>query len=93
MQVRLSNNTFTIAGASPNPGFSGGSVLLNLPTDTHSIQVHLVCSSGQQWPLHFFQSSTAVELQLPANLPSGMYYLRVSSGAELETIPLAIIGQ
>lgn len=92
-QVRLSNNTFTIAGVSPNPGFSGSSVMLNLPTDTHSIQVHLVCSSGQQWPLHFYQSGAAVQLQLPADLPSGMYYLSVSSGVQFETIPLAIIGQ
>ena len=88
-QVRLQTTAFTIAGVSPNPGFSGGFVRMDLPTDTHSIQVHLVCSSGQQWPLLFDADG---QIQLPNGLATGMYYLRVVTDQQLRTIPLSIIG-
>ncbi len=87
-QVRLHTRTFTIAGVSPNPGFSGGFVQMNLPTDTHSIQVYLVSSSGQQWPLLFESDG---QLQLPANVASGVYYMRVVTDQEAQTIPISII--
>lgn len=90
-QVTVDSKTFTIAGVSPNPSFSSGSVTLDLPTNTHSIQVHLVSGSGQQWPLHL--ASGEQKVQLPGNLPSGLYYLRLVAGNQLQTIPLAIIGE
>ncbi|MEL6656943.1 MAG: hypothetical protein AAFP77_05530 [Bacteroidota bacterium] len=87
-QVRLCTSTFTIEGVSPNPGFSGGSVRMDLPTDTHSIQVYLVCSNGQQWPLLFESDG---QVQLPANVPSGVYHIRVIADQEVSTIPISII--
>ena len=88
-QVRLHASTFTIEGVSPNPGFSGGSIRMDLPTDTHSIQVYLVCSSGQQWPLLFESDG---QLQLPANVPTGVYCIRLVTDQQASTIPISIIG-
>lgn len=90
-QLRTHPSTFTLAGISPNPGFAGQSLRLELPTNTHNIEVHLVNSSGQVWSLPF--ADGAQQITLPTQLPSGMYYLRVQFSKEAQTIPLAIIGQ
>lgn len=89
-EVAVESKAFTIAGVSPNPGFSGSSIYLDMPTNTHSIQVQLVCSSGQQWPLLLAPGEK--QLQLPSGLPSGLYYLQLVADNKLQTIPLAIIG-
>jgi len=90
-QLRTHLSTFTLVGISPNPGFAGQSLRLDLPTNTHNVQVHLVNSSGQIWSLPF--TAGAQQITLPAQLPSGMYYLRVQDSSASKTIPVAIIGE
>jgi hypothetical protein len=90
-QLRTHPSTFTLAGISPNPGYAGQSLRLELPTNTHSIEVHLVNSSGQLWSLPF--AAGAQQVTLPSPLPSGMYYLRVQHSDQAQTIPVTIIGK
>ncbi len=89
-QLRTQSSTFTVAGISPNPGVAGQSLRLDMPANIDRTQIHLVNSNGQSWSLPF--ADGAQQVTLPAQLPSGMYYLRVQYSGQSQTIPVAIIG-
>lgn len=87
-QVNAQFSSFTIAGVSPNPSMAGQTVKLHLATGTYPMQVILLASSGQSWPLPFTEG--ADEVRLPDHLPAGLYYLQVTSANGRVNVPLVI---
>lgn len=87
-QVNAQPSSFTVVGISPNPSMAGQTVKLQLATGTYPMQVTLLASSGQAWPLPFAQG--ADEVRLPDHLPAGLYYLQLTAADGRVNLPLVV---